>query len=416
MNKILLLLAFHLIFYHCVSQPIIPGANRTHVYVPLIKHKRIALFANHTSIIGDKHLVDSLKSMGVNIVKIFAPEHGFRGTANAGESINTYQDPQTGIKIISLYGNRLKPSEQDLSDIDVLIFDIQDVGVRFYTYISSLQYFMEAALENGKPLMILDRPNPNGFYVDGPILQQPFKSFVGMQPVPIVYGMTLGEYAMMIAGEGWLNSEAANKKYAYYKTAENSADTLFHFIVIKCINYTHDSKYILPVQPSPNLPDMSAIYWYPSTCLFEGTILSEGRGTNHPFEIFGHPDLPKTLYSFTPQSNEGAAFPKLKGSICYGWNVHNDDSNETLNKINNRLQLNYLVESYKLFPQKDIFFIQPKSGKEQDYFFNKLAGNGNLKQQIIAGKSAKEICRSWQPDILAFKEIRKKYLLYPDFE
>src|SRR4029078_10122667 len=298
----------------------IPGAERISVYLPLIKGKRIGIFANQTSTVGDTHLVDTLKRLGVDIKVIFGPEHGFRGTADAGEKVGNYVDEKRGVPIVSLYGNKRKPSAEDLKDIDILIFDIQDVGCRFYTIISSLQDFMEAAFENGKPLMILDRPNPNGFYVDGPVLDTKFKSFVGMQPVPIVYGMTIGEYAMMIAGEKWL-SEKANQKYTYYQTAHNSRDTPFHFLVIKCKNYDHNSKYILPVKPSPNLPEIQSVYWYPSTCFFEATALSEGRGTDKPFQMFGHPSLPKTLFSFIPHTTEGSKDPKLKDRVCYGWNL-----------------------------------------------------------------------------------------------
>ena len=299
---------------------IIPGAERIDVYLPLIKGKRIGIFANQTSMVGNTHLVDTLSKLGVDIKVIFGPEHGFRGTASAGEEIGNYIDKKTGIPVVSLYGNKRKPSDDDLKNIDILIFDIQDVGVRFYTYISSLQDYMEAAFENSKPLLILDRPNPNGFYVDGPVLDPKFKSFVGLQPVPIVYGMTVGEYAFMIAGEKWLNDES-NKKYTYYQRAENSVDTPFHFLVIKCLNYDHNSKYILPVKPSPNLPSIQSIYWYPSTCFFEGTVLSEGRGTDKPFQIFGHPSLPNNLISFIPGAKEGAGNPKLKGQVCYGWDI-----------------------------------------------------------------------------------------------
>jgi uncharacterized protein YbbC (DUF1343 family) len=235
--------------------------------------------------------------------------------------VGNYVDKETGIPVVSLYGSKRRPAPEDLKDVDLLIFDIQDVGVRFYTYISSLEEFMNAAFENSKPLMILDRPNPNGFYIDGPILDRKFRSFVGMQPVPIVYGMTIAEYAMMLAGENWL-SDKANTKYGYYKTAENSKDTPFHFQIIKCADYDHNSKYVLPVKPSPNLPEIQSIYWYPSTCFFEATVLSEGRGTEKPFQIFGHPSLPKNLFSFMPTANEGNKDPKLKNQQCYGWNLY----------------------------------------------------------------------------------------------
>jgi uncharacterized protein YbbC (DUF1343 family) len=387
---------------------IIPGAERIEVYLPLIKGKRIGIFANQTSMVGNTHLVDTLQKSGVDIKVIFGPEHGFRGTASAGEEIGNYIDKKTGIAVVSLYGNKRRPSDDDLKDIDILIFDIQDVGVRFYTYISSLQEYMEAAFENGKPLLILDRPNPNGFYVDGPVLDLKFKSFVGMQPVPVVYGLTIGEYAMLIAGERWLASEKANQKYDYYKTAENSKDTAFHFLVIKNKNYNHNSKYVLPVRPSPNLPEIQSIYLYPSTCFFEGTILSEGRGTDKPFEKFGHPLLPRNLYSFIPKPNEGAKSSKHYFEKCYGWNLSGKPE-EVLKKVNNRIQLKWLIEAYKLFPGKDSFFLKSN-------YINRLAGNDILMQQIKDGKKEEEIRQSWEPDLKKFKVIRKKYLLYDDFE
>ena len=388
---------------------ILPGAYRTSAYLPLLKGKKVGVFANKTSLIGNTHLVDTLQKLGVNIVKIFAPEHGFRGNADAGATVGNDKDKQTGIPIISLYGKKLKPSPGDLQDIDVLVFDIQDVGVRFYTYQTSLQYFMEGAFENGKPLLVLDRPNPNGFYVDGPVLDTAYKSFIGRQPVPVVYGLTIGEYAMMVAGEGWLSTEAANKKYKWYqREAKNSPDTPFHFLVIKCANYTHSSRYVLPVNPSPNLASGNAILWYPSTCLFEGTTLSEGRGTPHAFEVFGHPSLPGNLYAFTPHSNAGATDPKWKDKLCYGWNLADK-------KPVAGIDLSWLLQAYKLFPQKDSFFIVPKSAKDTDYPFNRLSGSNILMQQIKEGKSEADIRKSWQPQLDAFKQIRKKYLLYKDF-
>jgi uncharacterized protein YbbC (DUF1343 family) len=389
------------------SERIIPGAERISVYLPMIKGKRIGIFANQTSMVGNTHLVDTLKKLGVDIKLIFGPEHGFRGTASAGEKIGNYIDEKTGIPVVSLYGNKRRPSPDDVKDIDILIFDIQDVGVRFYTYISSLQEYIEAACENSKPLLILDRPNPNGFYVDGPVLDPKFKSFVGMQSIPIVYGMTIAEYAFMIAGEKWL-SEKANQKYEYYKTAQNSADTPFHFQVIKCQNYTHKSKYVLPISPSPNLPEIQSIYLYPSTCLFEGTALSEGRGTDKPFEVFGHPLLPKNLYSFVPKPNEGAKSSKHYYETCYGWNLHGTPE-EVLKKVENHIQLKWLMEAYRIFPGKDTFFLKTNS-------FNRLAGNDVLMQQIKDGKTEAEIHKSWEPALGEFKKIRKKYLLYEDFE
>ncbi|MES1218371.1 MAG: DUF1343 domain-containing protein [Bacteroidota bacterium] len=386
---------------------ILAGAERINVYLPLIKGKRVGIFANQTSMVGKTHLVDTLQKLGVDIKVIFGPEHGFRGNASAGEHVSNEKDPQTGINVVSLYGNKRKPSAEDLKDIDILIFDIQDVGVRFYTYISSLQDFMEAAFENSKPLMILDRPNPNGFYVDGPVLDLKYKSFIGMQPVPVVYGMTIAEYAFLIAGEKWL-SEKANEKYTYYLRAENSEDTAFHFQVIKCAGYTHKSKYILPVRTSPNLPEMQSVYLYPSTCFFEGTVLSEGRGTPKPFQVFGDPSLPKNLYSFTPHPNEGAKSSKHYGEKCYGWNL-SGTTDEVLSKIEGKVQLKWLLEAYKLFPQKDSFFLK-------NNFIYRLAGNDELKQQIIDGKSEDDIRKSWEPKLSQFKATRKKYLLYEDFE
>lgn len=391
-----------------LSKPAIPGAYRTNVYMPLLKGKRVGVFANQTSVINQTNLVDTLVKSGINVVKIFSPEHGFRGNADAGAHVGNSVDPETHVPIVSLYGNKSKPDANDLKDVDVLVFDIQDVGARFYTYINSMQYFMEAAAENNKPLMILDRPNPNGFYVDGPVLDTNFRSGIGKQPIPVVYGMTMGEYAMMISGEGWLFTDKANKKFAWYKNyAQNSVDTPFHFLVIKCENYNHKSKYQLPVKPSPNLPDMGAVYWYPSTCFFEGTNLSEGRGTDEPFEIFGHPSLPKNLYAFTPVSKPGATAPKHLNKKCYGWNVSDKKAD------NEKIDLSYLLEAYKLFPDKSNFFLKPKTG---DYFFNKLAGNNILIQQIKDGKTEAEIRASWQPGLDHFKQIRKKYLLYEDFE
>lgn len=391
-----------------ISKPAIPGAYRTSVYMPLLKGKRVGVFANQTSIINQTNLIDTLIKSGINVVKIFSPEHGFRGNADAGAHVGNSIDPETHVPIVSLYGSKSKPDANDLKDIDVLVFDIQDVGARFYTYINSMQYFMEAAAENDKPLMILDRPNPNGFYVDGPVLDTNFRSGIGKQPIPVVYGMTMGEYAMMIAGEGWLFTDKANKKFAWYKNhAQNSVDTPFHFLVIKCENYNHNSRYELPVKPSPNLPDMGAVYWYPSTCFFEGTNLSEGRGTDKPFEIFGHPSLPKNLYAFTPVSKPGATAPKLVNQKCYGWNVSGEKAD------NGKINLSYLLEAYKLFPDKNNFFLKPKTG---DYFFNKLAGNNILMQQIKDGKTEAAIRASWQPGLDKFKQIRKKYLLYEDFE
>ncbi len=409
---ILLLAVVHINGYS--QSKIIPGAERMDQYLHLLKGKKIGLFANQTSIIGKTFLVDTLQKSGVKVSVIFGPEHGFRGTADAGEKVGNYIDEKTGIPVVSLYGSKQRPSSEDLKDVDILVFDLQDVGTRFYTYINSMQHFMEAAFENGKPLIILDRPNPNGFYVDGPVLDLKYKSGVGLQPVPVVYGMTIGEYAMMLAGEKWL-SAAANSKYEYYKRAPKTVDSPFHLLVIKNLNYDHNSKYVLPVKPSPNLPNIKSIYLYPSTCFFEGTTLSEGRGTDKPFQVFGAPSLPKNLYSFTPNPTEGAKSSKHYGAVCYGWNLSGTPG-EVLKKVDNKIQLKWLMEAYRLFPQKDSFFLLPKSGKMEDSFFDKLAGNDELWQQIKDGKTEKEIRASWQPKLDEFKKIRKQYLLYKDFE
>lgn len=385
---------------------ILPGAENMQEYLPLLKGKKVAVFANHTSVVGNSHLVDTLVKKGVDIRVIFGPEHGFRGNADAGEKVETYVDSATKIKVISLYGNRKKPTKEDLKDIDVMLFDIQDVGVRFYTYISSLQYYLEAAIENNKHLIILDRPNPNGHYVDGPVLKSTFRSFIGMQPIPVVYGMTIGEYAQMLLGEGWYDPNA-NK---WGNTEEE-----FQLTVVNCIGYSHQSVYELPVKPSPNLPDMASVYLYPSICFFEGTVLSEGRGTSTPFQVFGHPSLPSNLYSFTPVSREGAKDPKLKNQRCYGWNL-NGTAEQTRKLTGGQLQIKWLLEAYRLFPDKKSFFLPSKSGKPEDFFFNKLAGNSDLMQQITDGKSEEYIRNSWATDIEKFKLIRKKYLLYKDFE
>jgi uncharacterized protein YbbC (DUF1343 family) len=388
------------------AEGILAGADRINVYLPLIKGKRVGIFANQTSMVGNTHLVDTLQKSGIIIKAIFGPEHGFRGTADAGEKVGNYIDSKTGIPVISLYGNKKSPSPEDLKDIDVLIFDLQDAGCRFYTYINSMQDFLETALENHKPLLLLDRPNPNGFYVDGPVLDLKFKSGVGRQPIPIVYGLTMGEYAMMLLGEKWL-SEKANAINAYNITTKETVDTPFHFLVIKCKGYTHKSKYVLPVKPSPNLPNIQSIYLYPSTCLFEGTVLSEGRGTNKQFQVFGHPLYPKNMYSFTPNPNEGAKSSKLYGQVCYGWDLSGTPE-KVLAKVQNKIQLKWLMEAYKLFPQKDSFFLKTNS-------FNRLAGNDVLMQQIKDEKSEEEIRKSWEPKLSEFKIIRKKYLLYDDF-
>ncbi|HMG82492.1 MAG TPA: DUF1343 domain-containing protein [Ferruginibacter sp.] len=393
------LLAITMASFYRAGAQIIPGAERMEQYLPLLKGKSVAIFANQTSMVKNTSLVDTLLSKGIKIVKIFGPEHGFRGDADAGEEFSNTIDKKTGITIVSLYGSHKKPTAEDLKDVDVIVFDVQDVGIRFYTFISSLQYCLEAALENHKQFILLDRPNPNGFYVDGPVLDPKFKSFVGMQPVPIVYGMTMGEYATMLMGEKWLSPEA-NKNIP-------AKDTPPCFTVIKCKNYDHTSKYVLLVMPSPNLKEMQAIYIYPSTCFFEGTVLSEGRGTDKPFEIFGHPTLPDTLYAFTPKPNAGAKSSKCFYRQCYGWNI-SGTTEEVLKKLDGKIQLKYLLDAYHLFPGKDSFFLKTN-------FFNSLAGNDILMQQVKDGKTEAEIKQSWQPALDDFKKIRKKYLLYKDY-
>jgi len=378
------------------NREVLTGAEQTAIYIPMLTGKNVGIFANQTSMIGNTHLVDSLLKLGVKVVKIFGPEHGFRGKADAGEHIENGIDSKTGIQVISLYGQHKKPTSTDLLGIDMLLFDIQDVGVRFYTFISSLQYFMEAALENNTPLLILDRPNPNGFYIDGPVLDTNFRSFVGMQPIPVVYGMTIGEYASMLCGEKWLTNQA-NEKYTPEKIK-----------IIKCEKYTHSSLYQLPINPSPNLKSMASIYWYPSICFFEGTLISEGRGTAAPFQMFGHPLLPKSLFAFTPLPNEGAKNGKCFYQKCYGWNVVGTN-NQVLEKIDNKIQLKYLIQAYKLFPGKDSFFLKTN-------FFNNLSGNDQLMKQLKSGTTEEEIRKSWEPKLSIFKAIRKKYLLYKDFE
>jgi uncharacterized protein YbbC (DUF1343 family) len=402
---------------------ILTGAEQLSHYLPLLKGQSVAVFANQTSIVGKSHLVDTLLKKGIHIAKIFAPEHGFRGEADAGQHLNSQTDPKTGIPIISLYGSKLKPSAADLADVDIMLFDIQDVGVRFYTYISSLQKYIESAIENNRPLIILDRPNPNGFYVDGPILDPAFKSFVGMQPVPVVYGMTLGEYAKMLVGEQWLDqpldgdlntihaiNDAAKRIDSLIQSMRkrpiNIGTNDFRLIVIPCANYTHKSRYVLPVKPSPNLPNMQAIYLYPSLCYFEGTAVSLGRGTDKPFQQFGHPSFPKDGYHFTPQRVPGATNPPLLNQLCYGYDLSKID---VAKETGNQLSLKWLLLAYHSFPDKDSFFLNGGG------FFNKLAGSASLQQQLKAGKTEAEIRKSWEPGLSNFKKIRKKYLLYPDF-
>jgi uncharacterized protein YbbC (DUF1343 family) len=391
-------------------------------YLPLLQGQSVAVFANPTSVIADRHLVDTLLKRGIRIKKIFSPEHGFRGEADAGAIVGNLTDSATGIPVISLYGGKLKPTPGDLADVDVLLYDIQDVGVRFYTYISSMQKFLESAIQNNRPLIILDRPNPNGFYVDGPVLDSKFRSFVGMQPVPVVYGMTIGEYARMLVGEQWLDPSVANQLNTIHEINQ-SADRIdslmravhkkplnvrlndFRLIVIPCRNYSHRNKYILPVKPSPNLPNMQAVYLYPSLCLFEGTAISVGRGTSKPFQQFGSPSFPVEAYSFTPESTPGARKPPLMGRICNGFDLGQINvSKET----GNHWSLKWIIRAYSLFPDKTHFFTGNGSN------FDRLAGTAILEEQIREGLTEEEIRKSWEPALSNFKKTRKKYLLYAD--
>lgn len=357
------------------------GAAQTDRYLPLLKGKRVALVVNHTSLVGKTHLTDTLLSLGIDVKKVFAPEHGFRGAAPDGEKINDAVDAKTKLPIVSLYGANHKPSPEQLQDIDVIVFDIQDVGTRFYTYISTMHYVMEAAAELNKKVVILDRPNPNGHYVDGPILQPELKSFVGMHPIPIVHGLTVGELAMMINGEGWLKDGI-------------KCDVE----VIKMKNWKHADNYAVPVKPSPNLPNDQSIRLYPSLCLFEGTQISVGRGTDIPFQVIGNPLLSDMPFQFTPVSIPNmSTSPMHKGKVCYGLDLRQV-------KVEPRIDLKYLIDMYKRYPDKDIFF----TGS-----FNRLAGTTALQQQIKDGLSEEQIRETWKNDLDAYKTKRQKYLLYP---
>jgi uncharacterized protein YbbC (DUF1343 family) len=365
------------------------GADRTSEYLPLLKGKSIAIVANQSSNIKKTHLVDSLLSLGIDIKKAFCPEHGFRGTVDAGENVKTYKDKKTGLAIISLYGKtNKKPSAADLKNVDIVVFDIQDVGVRFYTYLSTLHYVMEACAENKKKLIVLDRPNPNGHYIDGPVMEDKYKSFLGLHPVPLVYGMTIGEYAEMINGEGWLKNKVK-----------------CDLQVIHLVGYTHKDLYQLPVRPSPNLPNMTSVYLYPSLGLFEGTVMSVGRGTDLPFQVIGHPNLKGGNYTFTPQPRTGATEPKYNGQLCRGYNLA--EFGAEYMKDTHKLYLFWLIGSYKNIADKEDFF---------DENFNFHAGNATLKKQIQEGVSEEAIRKSWDDGLKKFKVIRKKYLLYTDFE
>ena len=376
----------------CVGLPgaaqsrVIPGDEQTERYFPLLEGKRIAIFSNHTGMIGDKHLLDLLLENKFNVVAIFSPEHGFRGNADAGEHVSSSTDPQTGVPILSLYDGKLgKPSAASMSKFDLLIVDIQDVGLRFYTYYASMCRLMDACAEHGKQMLILDRPNPNGHYVDGPLLDMRYKSAVGWLPLPVVHGMTLGELARMVNGEGWLPEG---------RTCD--------ITVIPCRNYTHQTPYRLPVPPSPNLPNMKAVYLYASLCYFEATPVSLGRGTSLPFQVYGHPEMTGYNYSFTPHSLPGAKNPPQKDKLCHGVDLSQLSEEELRHK---GIDLSYLIDAYRNLNLGDRFFTS---------FFEKLMGVAYVRKMIEDGRSAEEIEATWADDVARFKQQRKPYLLYAE--
>lgn len=369
------------------ADELLTGADQMDKYIHLLKGKKVACIVNQTSRVGQAHLVDTLITQGIEIVKIFAPEHGFRGKADAGEKVSNEVDFKTGLPIVSMYGSKKKPSKEDLANIDIVLFDIQDVGVRFYTYISTLHYVMESCAEQGKKLILLDRPNPHADYIDGPLLDKKFTSFIGIHSVPIVYGMTIGEYGSMINGEAWL---ANNVKCDYQ--------------VIHCANFHRSKMYTLPVPPSPNLPNQTSILLYPSICLFEGTTLSLGRGTNKQFQLIGHPKV-KSAFTFTPMPNEGAKDPLLKGQKCYGEDLSNQDVTKLFNKKS--IDLSYILKYAQMFGQmNEPFFLD-------NLFIDKLAGTDALRKQVLLGVSEEEIRKTWQEGLKTFSKVRAKYLIYP---
>jgi uncharacterized protein YbbC (DUF1343 family) len=372
-----------------VQPQVVVGSERLEKYLPIIENKRVALVTNHTSLVNETHLVDTLLSYGIDVRKIFSPEHGFRGQADAGEHVGNHTDEKTGLPVISLYGKNFKPRPEDLADIDIVIFDIQDVGVRFYTYLSTMHYVMEACAENGIKFLLLDRPNPNGYFIDGPVLDMKFKSFVGMHPIPLVHGMTLGELANMINTEGWLKDGVQCE-----------------LEVISCEGYTHTTMYRLPVKPSPNLPNMLAVYLYPSLGLFEGTIMSVGRGTEFPFQVYGHPNMKNTVFSFTPVSLEGFdKNPLYKDELCRGVDLRDFEERFVVDR--KEIILEWLQFAYRSIDDKENFF---------NPFFNRLIGNDQIADLIKRGAGITQIRRTWEKDVAVFKKLRKKYLLYTDFE
>lgn len=374
------------------DQSIVPAAHRLHNYLDFVRGKRLGLVVNHTSCIGSTHLVDSLLQLGCTIEQVYAPEHGFRGQADAGEGLTDKIDRQTGLPIISLYGKNKRPSQSQLAHLDLMIFDVQDVGTRFYTYTSTMTYVMEACAERGIPLLILDRPNPNGHYVDGPILAPEQRSFVGLHPVPIVHGLTVAEYARMINEEGWL--EGGQKCQLYH---------------VECLNYQHSDFYELPIPPSPNLPNMRSIYLYPSLCWFEGTAVSVGRGTDKQFQLYGHPHYATGQAQFTPQPGPGAKHPKHQGESCQGYDLTRLSIPQLQQK--QQLDLDYLLGFYKTAPQN----LQAEFFNNNN-FFDKLAGTEQVRTMIEQGTTAQALRASWAAELAAYKKLRKRYLLYPDFE
>ena len=386
--KILFGIYLSLFVITCKAQtfPVNVGAEDTSVYLPVLKNKRVAVLSNHTGLVGDEHLVDLLKRKEINLVAIFSPEHGFRGNADAGEHVTNSTDEKTGIPILSLYdGKDSKPSTESIQMFDLLLFDLQDVGLRFYTYYITMVRMMDVCAEHGKKMIVLDRPNPNGYYVDGPILDMKHKSGVGWLPIPVVHGLTLGELALMVNGEKWLPQQRA-----------------CDLTVVRCRNYTRHTMYRLPVAPSPNLPDMKSVYLYPSTCLFEGTVMSLGRGTPFPFQVYGHPDMKGCTFSFTPQSTFGAKNPPLLGKLCYGTDLRKIPKEEIWKK---GIDLSYIIDAYKNLNIGNSFFSP---------FFEKLIGVDYVRQMIELGKNADEIKAVWKDDVEKFKKQRRKYLLYEE--
>ena len=370
---------------NAVSLPARNGIERYDFYAGYLSGQAVGIVTHHTSLVEGQHSVDFLQKKGVKLIRVFSPEHGFRGDVDAGEQVGDYVDPRSGLPVISLYGKKKKPAKEDLEGIGLMLFDLQDVGVRFYTYLSTLHYVMEACAENGIPLIVMDRPNPNAFYVDGPVLKKGFTSFVGMHPVPVVYGMTIGEYARMINGEGWLKEGVR-----------------CDLTVVPCEGWDRREPVALPYAPSPNLPDSVSVMLYPSLCFFEGTVINEGRGTRTPFQVFGHPDLHDMPYSYTPRAIEGMSMsPKCQDQLCRGMSLI--DRYEAFRELK-RLDLSWLLLAYRNYRGERLFFLP---------MFNLLAGNDTLQKAIVAGKTEAEIRSSWEEEVKAFRVIRERYLLYP---